>query len=78
MDKTFSSLKDFETVRTYSFYLGLILGSFFIVVAGFIVASVYRKRRFGGWKSRRASRSFTRSMSSAMSMAEYRNILNSE
>ena len=62
MDKRFAGLKAFQSVRIYTFYFGLCLGSFLIVLAMLGVAYLYRVKKFGGWKSKKATREFSTTM----------------
>ena len=79
MDKRFAGLEAFEKVRKYTFYLGLCIGSFFMVLAMLGMAYLYRLKKFGGWRSPKASRAFSTRMSrtieeykSLKSMREYK------
>ena len=64
MDDSFGGLKAFEDTRKYTFYFGLTFGSFFIILSMLGIAFIYRKRKFGGWKSRKVSSVFVRRLSS--------------
>ena len=59
IDDTFKTLKLALAAKKWVFFSGIIGGSAFILASIMLGIYIYRKRKFGGWKSPRTSKDFS-------------------
>mmetsp|Transcript_2598 Transcript_2598/g.2381 ORF Transcript_2598/g.2381 Transcript_2598/m.2381 type:complete len:314 (+) Transcript_2598:757-1698(+) len=53
VDKLFGTLLMARYLRQLIFYIGITVGACFIIISMFLAAYLYRKKKFGGWRSPR-------------------------